>query len=842
MNSHVNTKDRSLTDGFSLPITITLVSLILLIVVWFFANQWYQGQLIAEQKSRASAVLSLTANTLSAELNRRLALLDGLYAYVIAEPTEQDMKEHYEAFAEALSANTSGVRNIAAAPGGIMQYIYPHKGNEQVLGYDPLLDTRPEVRNDVLRAIQARSVVLSGPNELLQGGTGVIARMAVFQDEVYWGLVNIVLDLDPILDTANLNAPAGDVLYALRDESGYVFFGDPSTFFADPVISRIELTEGYWELAGVPSGGWASSIKKQLQVFQITGILIVGLLTGLVYVSNNHRIELERAVKERTHEITRINRKLELELEERKEMEAGLREREEQYRSIFESVSEGLFINTLDGELVDFNPAAAHIHGYSVEEFKSVQPHQFIHPDSIDQFANYIALAKEGKEFRGTAVDLCKDGTPLHVEVYGIPFMYRGKLHSLAILRDITDQVEAYQMLESRVAKRTNELATLLQVSQTLTSTLDLEPLLGLILDQLKSIVEYEGAAIIGVDREGNPETNGQVFQVRVYRGPIPISEQNKLHQLVQIAGGIETLSKRQPLIIEDFQAKVIDTESHDIRHVAALDQSVPYIRSMMSVPLMVKDNMTGILTLHHSTPGHFTEAHEALALAFANQAAIAIENASYYRQAHSLAALEEREKLARELHDSVSQALYGIALGARTVRTLLERNPENPKALQAPVDYILSLAETGLSEMRALIFELRPEALEVEGLVAALEKQADSLQARHQIEVQTSFCEEPALPIDSKEALYRICQEALQNIIKHAHADRVEVRLMVDDGQVVLEIQDNGIGFNPQGSFPGHLGLLSMNERALKIAGKLHVNSSPGEGTLIRAELPLRG
>ena len=201
------------------------------------------------------------------------------------------------------------------------------------------------------------------------------------------------------------------------------------------------------------------------------------------------------------------------------------------------------------------------------------------------------------------------------------------------------------------------------------------------------------------------------------------------------------------------------------------------------------------------------------------------------------VAALEERQRLARELHDSVSQALYGIALGARTAQTQLERDPAK---LAEPLDYILSLAEAGLSEMRALIFELRPESLQNEGLVAALTKQADAIHARHKINVVTDFGEEPDISLDAKEALYRIAQEAMHNIAKHASATHVELSLQTEDGHLKLEVRDNGKGFDPQGEFPGHLGLQSMRERVAYFGGELQITSQPGKGTLVTVQLAL--
>jgi signal transduction histidine kinase len=219
------------------------------------------------------------------------------------------------------------------------------------------------------------------------------------------------------------------------------------------------------------------------------------------------------------------------------------------------------------------------------------------------------------------------------------------------------------------------------------------------------------------------------------------------------------------------------------------------------------------------------------------DRAAIAIQNAELYERAQHAASLEERQRLARELHDSVSQALYGIALGARTARTQLDRDPT--RAVE-PMDYVLSLAEAGLAEMRALIFELRPESLELEGLVAGLEKQAAALRARHNVEVDAELCAEPDVPMPVKEAVSRIAQEALHNTVKHAHATHVDVRLACDAKTITLEVQDNGRGFDPSLPFAGHLGLRSMRERAANLGGTIAIDSAEGAGARIRVSIPV--
>jgi len=223
---------------------------------------------------------------------------------------------------------------------------------------------------------------------------------------------------------------------------------------------------------------------------------------------------------------------------------------------------------------------------------------------------------------------------------------------------------------------------------------------------------------------------------------------------------------------------------------------------------------------------------------AVADQAAVVVENARLFSEARGKAALEERQRLARELHDSVSQALYGIALGANTALEIAEHDPER---VADPLEYVLSLAEAGLAEMRALIFELRPESLEAEGLVAALEKQAAALRARHEMVVETVLCEEPEATPEAKEAAYRIAQEALHNTVKHARATRVEIKMECAPERITIEVSDDGVGFDPEGDFPGHLGLRSMRERASRLGGTLEVESALGGGTRIRARIPAR-
>jgi signal transduction histidine kinase len=205
--------------------------------------------------------------------------------------------------------------------------------------------------------------------------------------------------------------------------------------------------------------------------------------------------------------------------------------------------------------------------------------------------------------------------------------------------------------------------------------------------------------------------------------------------------------------------------------------------------------------------------------------------------QAQELATFQERQRLALELHDSVSQTLYGISLGAHTAREVLESDPGEAIA---PLEYVISLAEAGLAEMRALIFELRPESLAIEGLITALTKQVVVLRTRYKLTVDAQLGEEPALSLERKHTLYRIAREALHNIVKHAHASTVLLRLERQDDELVLEVRDDGRGFDTATPFPGHLGLCSIQDRATRLGGTCSLVSALAQGTCLRVRLPI--
>lgn len=396
---------------------------------------------------------------------------------------------------------------------------------------------------------------------------------------------------------------------------------------------------------------------------------------------------------------------------------------------------------------------------------------------------------------------------------------------------------QSQRLLEERVDERTRELQVRYQESErrrevaeglrdvldTLNSESSLEDTLDYILQQCIKLLTPTAAAVF----ELTP--NGQEMRLRASSG-LP-------SQIVKSMRGILLDKSPFEMAVAQREAMVLPVNGHLPN---SADANIhPHYASALVVPVQVREMPHGVLVLYYQDEHQHSEEDLALALALADQAALAIENGSMRARERQVAAAAERSRLARELHDSVSQALFGIALGARTIHSLLP-TATNTQSLVEPLDYILQLAQGGIAEMRSLIFELRPESLESEGIVAGFRKHAAALQSRYNIKVETVLDEEPKLPIDIKEALYRVGVEAMHNTVKHARATQIDLSLRVENNQAILQIHDNGIGFDPQQLFPGHLGLQSMRERVQQLQGDLTITSAPNAGTTIRVNVPV--
>ncbi|GII63111.1 hypothetical protein Skr01_31960 [Sphaerisporangium krabiense] len=262
-----------------------------------------------------------------------------------------------------------------------------------------------------------------------------------------------------------------------------------------------------------------------------------------------------------------------------------------------------------------------------------------------------------------------------------------------------------------------------------------------------------------------------------------------------------------------------------------------PVLKDFIGVPIRDGDQVLGIIFLSNKrTPGGFTSHDQDLLTLFAAHAAIALTNARLYERGRELTVVEERTRVARELHDAVTQKLFSLRLTAQAAASLVHGHPG--RAL-AEIERVERLAGEALAELRAVIVELRPAELDRHGLVEALRKHVALLDRLNPETVSFSAAGEAGdLPAATEVTVLRVAQEAVHNALRHAGASSIAVRLSMPGSRLTLEISDDGDGFDVDAPVRG-LGLVSMRDRAEEAGGALRVSSEPGAGTTVLLEVP---
>jgi signal transduction histidine kinase len=383
------------------------------------------------------------------------------------------------------------------------------------------------------------------------------------------------------------------------------------------------------------------------------------------------------------------------------------------------------------------------------------------------------------------------------------------------------DNAQLYAELTSRL----EEMVGLQRLGTLLLEEHDFDRVLHSICRQLQRLTDAGGVGIALL------EEDPRFLEMRTVVGP---SAGALLGARIPTDGSFaaEALRSNRPQRSDDAQ-----NDPRGYKHSLVLGNT----RTILSVPMKTRMRTVGVLSVYNKEgEGGFTDRDAELATFFANQAAAAIENARLYEQSREYAVVEERNRLARELHDSVTQSLFSVTLLSEAALNLLERDPSKARER---LERANELAQGALAEMRALIFQLRPMTLQEEGLLSALKKHLNALHSRHGSHVTLEVTGDARrLPAPIEDAAFRIVQEALNNVTKHAGADlgaRVELDFGVDCLHVV--VSDKGVGFDSTAPLPaGKFGMSSMQERAEGVRGRLQVQSAPGQGTRITAELPV--
>ena len=299
-----------------------------------------------------------------------------------------------------------------------------------------------------------------------------------------------------------------------------------------------------------------------------------------------------------------------------------------------------------------------------------------------------------------------------------------------------------------------------------------------------------------------------------------------------------DALERQELMIATEARARGITNPQYEPLH--------PYLQDatwddIVVVPLDSRGRFLGSMQYYHRSGRVHDEDEKAFVIALADQAAVAVANADLYARSEQHAANLERQRLARELHDSVNQALFSMTLHVRTAQRQLARAglaPDAPVALT--VQQLAELTQGALAEMHALIFELRPDALAAEGLVSAVKQQAAALTAREGSSISVNGpVERPVLDLRVEEHLYRLTLEALNNAVRHSRATHIDVTVARTGDHLTVTVTDNGVGFDPAQPHPGHIGQSTMAERAAEIGATLYVASAPQAGCTVSVTLP---
>jgi PAS domain S-box-containing protein len=498
----------------------------------------------------------------------------------------------------------------------------------------------------------------------------------------------------------------------------------------------------------------------------------------------------------------------------------ALGESEERYRTLVEDMPALACRFRPDGVLTFVNEAYCQYFGQSRQELEGQEFSRFI-PEQERKVVrkHYTTLTPDNPTITYEHQVLAPGGTTRWqhwteralFDKQGRPVEYQ------SIGQDIAERKRAEEELQRRI----EELTALNHIAQTLAAVTKLPVALEAVCETVAELFEAASAVIAVVGAEqAELET-----LARWTRQPMPAEAEKQLFPLVDGPGAHKVLSQARTHVIADMQAQ--DLPATVRKQLRSLN-----LHAVMIVPLQVRGTVIGMMGIGKDQEDPvFGPSEVSLAETIAGHITAAIENTRLYKQAQAVAIDEERQRLAHELHDVVTQALFSASLIAETLPRVWERYPEKGRP---GLEELRQLTQGALTQTRTMLLELRPGALAEQELGALIRQLTDGMRARTRMRVTTTVVGECSLPTKVKLILYRIAQEALNNIIKHAGASQAKVYLHCEPGQVTLSVSDNGRGFDPDSIECGRLGLGIMRERAKAISAEFRLESQRDRGTEI--------
>ncbi len=503
---------------------------------------------------------------------------------------------------------------------------------------------------------------------------------------------------------------------------------------------------------------------------------------------------------------------------------------------MLESMPVAVVTTGQDGLIYYANHRLEELFGYSRAELTGSPIERLIPERYRKLHVEHRARYGENPHVRamGSGMDLSgrrRDGSEFPIEA-GLSFARFGdETIIISSISDISRRKQTEEMLELRVRERTRELERRREVSDGLRDTLTVlnsnrtqDEILDHIAEQACRLLFADASAIYSVQEEGHAfvlETGFGLSTEEFEKATSP---------------SFATVSpKGKRLTVTNGSMHIVAVDRDDPQTEEDLFHAGEY-QGLLSVPLVVKDEVYGTLMLYYDEPRKFSPEEIELAMTVGDQAALAIENARLHTQVERAAVAAERNRIARDLHDSVTQTLFSATLIAEVLPKLWESDrAESDRRLAE----LRQLTRGALAEMRTLLLELRPATLIEVEISELLRQLTEAITGRARVPIKLETSEICDLPPDVKIAFYHIAQEALNNVAKHARSSQPTVTLTCDGEQTCLRVQDDGRGFVIEEVTAEHLGLTIMHERAEGIGARLEIHSEVGAGTEVRVQWP---
>lgn len=381
--------------------------------------------------------------------------------------------------------------------------------------------------------------------------------------------------------------------------------------------------------------------------------------------------------------------------------------------------------------------------------------------------------------------------------------------------------------LEQRIAGRTRDLSALYAVSSVASEAHDLDSLLSESLTRTVSSLQSDAGAVYLIEEAGERQVSNHLR--------LAVHQAASSAALAQLQTQIEK-QHRADWVIENGEPMLIPGSQDGETPTTDLPSEQPF--TLLIVPMRTEGKVVGLMSLSRFANPLFNLEEVALLSAIADQVGVAVAGYRLRQMAHQAQVLAQRQKLAADLHDSVTQSLYGLVAFSEAGLAQIER--ADLPALKKTIERISGETRQALKEMRLFLHELRPLVLESEGLVGALHQRMAAVEGRSDVHARLLADETINLPFEIEETLFRISQEALNNILRHAHAANVTVFLGREKDLVLLEVIDDGCGFDAQAVSAGRMGLENMRARAAAVGGEFRIHSVPGHGTRLKVSVPI--